>query len=625
MIAFKTRRALDWFLAPSSRTASPRKRALIVLGLIVVVFAGLIGRLYSLQVMHHDHYLAVRDRNSTRTLALPGERGAILTSDGIALARTTFSGASLIVNPRAVPADQRTVVAGRLAALLGRDHDYAVKLELELIKRQDKYFYSIMRETPEASAGPLREAIKRGELPGVEIRAIETRDYPLGNFASHIVGFAGRDGVGQEGVERALDKWLRATPGKRIVAVDALARPLQGVGDDVTDPVAGATVELTINAAIQAIVEEELAECVKTWDPVSVSVVVLETHTGAVLGLSNYPNYDPNEPGLDASCRRNMAITDAFEPGSMFKPLIVCGAYQMGLLTPDSVIEYTPTLSVPGRKKQVSDGTHPIPRDCLELMDNGRWGARVDVALVKSSNTAMCRIGLLLGCERLQPFLQSVCFGQHTGFDLGGSAFGESRGYLRPLKQWTTGSSIPSVTMGYEVQVTPLQMANCFNAIATGGTVYRPYVIKKVTASDGTVLLDRAPEVLKATGLSAKVTREQMNETLKRVVSAEGTARGAKLEEYVIAGKTGTANKVKNGQYSDDKICSFVGYAPADNPQITVIVTVNEARAKVLNRYGWPIQHFGGTVAAPTMSQITLRTLKHLGVAESAPVVVKKD
>jgi cell division protein FtsI/penicillin-binding protein 2 len=298
----------------------------------------------------------------------------------------------------------------------------------------------------------------------------------------------------------------------------------------------------------------------------------------------------------------------------------------MGLLTPESVIEYTPTLSVPGRRKQVSDGTHPIPRECLVLMDNGRWGARIDVGLVKSSNTMMCRIGLMLGCERLQDFLATVGYGQHTGFDLGGSAFGESRGFLRPLKDWTTGSSIPSVTMGYEVQVTPLQMVNCFNAIATGGKVYRPYVIKKVTSPDGTVLLDRQPEVLHDTGLSQHVTRDQMNETLKRVVSAEGTARGAKLEEYVIAGKTGTAHKVKNGQYSEDKICSFVGYAPADAPQVTVIVTVNEARAKVLNKYGWPIQHFGGTVAAPCMSQITLRTLKHLGVAESSrPAEVKKD
>lgn len=617
-------RILRWFLAPAPAGTSPRRRALVVLGLIAAVFTGLIGRLYSLQVMHHEQYIAVRDRNSTRTITLPGERGAIITSDGIALARTTFSGASLVVNPRAVPAYQRTELARRLAGYLGRDGDFAARLELELIKRADKYFYCIMRETPRTAADELRAAMARGELPGVEIRAIETRDYPLGNFASHIVGFAGRDGNGQEGVERALDDYLRAVPGKRVVAVDALARPLPGVGDELHPPVNGATVEITINAAIQAIVEEEVANLVATWDPVSVSAIVLETHSGAVLGMANFPTFNPNEPGAAGASRRNIAITDAFEPGSMFKPLIVCGAYQEGLLTPDSVIEYTPTLSVPGRKKAVSDGTHPIPRDNLELMPNGRWGGRVDVGLVKSSNTQMTRIGLMLGCERLQRFLESVGYGQRTGFDLGGPAFGESRGFLRPLKDWTTGNSIPSVTMGYEVQVTALQMVNCFNAIATGGVIYKPFVVRRITAPDGKVLLDRQPEILRETGLSQKVTREMMNETLKRVVSAEGTARGATLEEYVIAGKTGTSHKVKNGQYSEDKICSFVGYAPADAPQVTVIVVVNEARAKVLNKWGYPIRHYGGTVAAPAMSRITLRTLKHLGVAESPKPVVGK-
>ncbi len=612
-------RWLNWFLQPGNAASSPRKRALWILGFVVAAMCGLCGRLFSIQVFAHDKYQAQRDHNSTRTIPLPGDRGAIFTRDGVALARTTFSGNSVIVNPRAVPAAQRQPVAARLAKLIGRDEAFAKSLELELNRRADKFYFSVAREIGDAEATAVNSAVKSGELPGVELRSIETREYPQGVFASHIVGFVGADKAGQEGVERLLDGMLTPQPGKRVITVDALGRPVPGVDDLVEPAVNGANVELTLDAAIQAIIEEELKACVEKWDPVSVAVVVMETHTGAILGMSNYPTFDPNNPGASPDGRRNISITDAFEPGSMFKPLIVCGAYQEGLLTPDSMLPYTPELKVPGRRKLVSDGTHPIPANCLEMMADGRWGASIEVGLTKSSNTMMTRIGLMLGTERLRAHLDACAFGRRTGFDLGGPQFGESPGRLRPLPQWSTGSSIPSICMGYEVQVTALQMLNSFNAIANGGKMMKPFVVRRVVSADGEVLYERKPEILCDTGLSENVTRNLMNDTLKRVVSAEGTAKSASLTEYKIAGKTGTAHKVKQGQYSSDKICSFVGYAPADDPCITVIVTVNEARAKVLNKWGYPILHFGGTVAAPTMSRITLRTLKYLGVAETPP------
>jgi cell division protein FtsI (penicillin-binding protein 3) len=171
------------------------------------------------------------------------------------------------------------------------------------------------------------------------------------------------------------------------------------------------------------------------------------------------------------------------------------------------------------------------------------------------------------------------------------------------------------VSIGYEVQVTPMQMLNCFNAIANGGKVFKPWVIQTVVGADGKVVYEGRPELLLESGLSEEVTRTMMNETLKGVVE-DGTATSAQLKEYLIAGKTGTAKKVKGGQYSNDKVCSFVGYAPADNPALSVIVVVNEANAKVLNKYGWAIRHYGGTVAAPTMSRIVLRSLKLMGVPE---------
>lgn len=609
---------LFWMLGDNSRGTSPRRMARWVLGLMVILFFWLGGRLFSLQVWHHDEYIEQRNANSTRTVVLPGQRGSIFTEDGVCLAQTTFSGASLVVNPRAVPGSRRAELANRLAEVLGQDAEFARKLERELYNRRDKYYYCVARETPTHSVEQIELLLRQGELPGAELRSIETREYPLGNYASHIVGFVGRDMFGQEGVERALEEHLAARPGKRVITVDALGRPIEHINDRVEEPVTGASVNLTLNSGIQAIVEDELRALVDQWEPVTVSIIVMETNTGAILGLSNYPSFDPNDPGSDAAARKNIAITDPFEPGSVFKPLIVCSAYQRGLLEPDSLIEYTPDLKVPGRSRLVSDRGHEIPEEHWIQRGDKNY-VTVNRALISSSNTVMTRIGLMLGTENLHNSIRGFGFGRRTGFDLGGPRFGESAGVVRPLDKWSVPHSIPSISIGYEVQVTPMQMLNCFNAIANGGKVYKPWVVGRVADAQGRVLYEGKPEVLVDSGLSEDVTRRMMNETLKGVVD-DGTATSAQIKQYVIAGKTGTAHKVKDGQYSNDKICSFVGYAPADNPAISVIVVVNEANAYVMNRWGWRIRHYGGTVAAPTMSRIVLRSLKHLGVPEDAQV-----
>lgn len=607
---------LFWILGDNGRGTSPRRMSRWVLGLMVILFFWLGGRLFSLQVWHHDEYIEQRNANSTRTVVLPGQRGGIYTEDGVCLAQTTFSGASLVVNPRAVPGSARAELANRLSDILAQDSEFARKLERELYQRRDKYYYCIAHETSPEIIEEVERLLRLGELPGVELRSIETREYPLGDYASHIIGFVGRDMFGQEGVERALEEHLAAKPGKRVISVDALGRPIENTSDSIDDPINGASVHLTLNSGIQAIVEDELTTLVDRWEPVTVSIIVMETNTGAILGLSNYPSYNPNEPGSDAAARKNIAITDPFEPGSMFKPLIVCSAYQRGLLSPESMIEYTPDLKVPGRRKLVTDRGHEIPEEYWVRRGNGNY-VTVNRGLVSSSNTVMTRIGLLLGTTALYESVTGFGFGQRTGFDLGGPRFGESAGVVRPVDKWTVPHSIPSICIGYEVQVTPMQMLNCFNAIANGGKVYKPWVVGKVTDPQGRTLYEGGPKVLLNSGLSEEVTRKLMNETLKGVVE-DGTATSAQLSQYVIAGKTGTAHKVKEGQYSKDKICSFVGYAPADNPAISVIVVVNEANGHVVNKWGWRIRHYGGTVAAPTMSRIVLRSLKHLGVPEDA-------
>jgi cell division protein FtsI (penicillin-binding protein 3) len=453
--------------------------------------------------------------------------------------------------------------------------------------------------------------MRDGELPGVEIRNIEERRYPLGNFASQIVGFVGRDMQGLEGVERALEGWLEGRAGKRITFVDALGRPLEGARDKILAAADGAKVELTINSGIQAIVEDELRTCVERWKPVSATIVVMETHTGALLGIANYPSFDPNERADDPESRKNIAITDAFEPGSMIKPIIYARAFEKGILGPDSLIEYDVDLKVPGRRKIVSDKGHEI-LPAKRILRNGREYVTVRDAIVHSSNTCVARVATMLGIDEVHDAVTGIGFARRTGFDLGGTRFGESAGIIRKKTDWTVPNSLTSVAMGYEIQVTPLQMLNCFNALANGGKVYQPYVVRRVTGSDGKVLHDAKPTELLDSWMSEK-TALMLRPLLADVVN-EGTAKSALLDRFQVAGKTGTAHKVRDGQYTEDKICSFVGFAPAEDPVVTIIVVVNEARAKNVNKWGWRIRHYGGTVAAPTVARVVLRTLTHLDV-----------
>jgi cell division protein FtsI/penicillin-binding protein 2 len=608
-------RMMFWILSDSRRNITPRSSAVWILGILICVFVGLIGRLYSLQVVHHDEFMAKRVANSTRAVTLHGTRGGIHTSDGMVLAQTTFSGASLVVNPRAVPADRRAELADRLAAILSRDGEYARSLEQELYQRRDRFYYNVANEVSSEVVAKVEEGQREQELPGVELRRVENRRYPLGNFASQLVGFVGRDQYGLEGIERALDPWLAAKPGRRITHVDALGRPLEGARAEVDPPRDGANVVLTLNSGIQAIVEDELLEAVKQWDPVAATIIVMETRTGAILGMSNYPNYDPNVRSTDLEARRNAALTDAFEPGSTLKPFIYARAFELGLITPDSLIEYTRDLSLPGRRRPVTDGNNEIPHDDRIQM-NGKDYVTVRHAIARSSNTVAARVALMVGLDEAYDAVTGIGFARRTGFDLGGTNFGESAGILRPRSAWTEANSLASVSMGYEIQVTAMQLLNSFNAFAADGKVFKPYVVGSVTEPDGKVLHQGEPRELLESWMSPE-TAATMRPLLANVVQA-GTAGNARIPEYRIAGKTGTSLKVKNGQYSRDKICSFVGYAPADDPQISIIVVVNEARAVNYNQWGYRIRHYGGTVAAPTVARVVLRTLKHMGVPECA-------
>ncbi|NUQ33611.1 MAG: hypothetical protein HUU29_01535 [Planctomycetaceae bacterium] len=366
---------------------------------------------------------------------------------------------------------------------------------------------------------------------------------------------------------------------------------------------------------------------------------MLESNTGRILALANYPTFEP-ERFFEAKqdMLKIRAITDPFEPGSVFKPLILCGGIENDLFTPDTLIPYKPTVSVLGRV--VTDGAHPIM-----AKDHASSGlVTATMGITKSSNTCANFVAQSIfagkrlggheygpanvvpyeGAGRLDVMLRSFGFGQYTGFDLGGTSGGESRGTLPDLAEWTKSTKpnyairnvVPSIAQGYQVQVTALQMLCCFNAIATGGVRMKPFVVDKVSARDGRVLFEQLPQVAGHSGISPE-TAAQMREMLENVVD-DGTGQKAHIEGYRLAGKTGTATISTNGGYGENaNTCSFVGFAPANDPRISAIVVARHPHKRKVNQYGYPLLPYGGSVAAPYLAEIVERTLVHLGVPRS--------
>jgi len=559
-----------------------RFRAYLCLGVLVAGFGLLAVQLYRIQITDHTRYVALARRQHVTTERVPARRGTIYDRKFRKLALTRDV-QSCFLAPNEVE-DVAAVVLS-LARALGLD---SRQLFRKVEPRREKYFVWIKRHLSDREA----RRVEALALPGVHFRTEQQRVYPAGVLASHILGFTDIDGRGLEGLEYRFNAELTGQDGRRTVYRDGRRRRRQAGSEDDVPAKDGYDLVLTIDVAVQTIVEQELDRIMDEWAPRSATIIVLDVPTGEILALGNRPTYDPNRAGrFPADSRLNRAVACTFEPGSVFKPFVLAGALEDGLVTLDDELFCHLGYYKPERARGLHDHK---PFGWLTVRD----------VVVQSSNIGMALIGERMGPRRLYETVRAFGFGERTGVELPGEAVG----MVYPLTRWNS-SSLSRVPMGHEVAATPLQVISAFNAIANDGVLVHPRVVRAVVDGRRGVGYRPAPAEKEAV-LTPGVARTILRRVLADVVR-EGTGQRAGLTTYEVAGKTGTAQKLVEGRYSHSRfVSSFVCAAPVEVPRISVLVSVDEP-SKGLNYYG-------GTVAAPSAARVVEATLLYLQVPPRA-------
>ena len=440
------------------------------------------------------------------------------------------------------------------------------------------------------------DQISRLGIKGIYGNRTYTRAYPHNQLAAHLIGFVNKAGEPAAGVEAFADFYLRGQDGWRESEKDGLRRELAQFRNREVNATAGYSVRLSIDAAIQHIVEQEIDEIVKKFNPAKVSVIVSDPHSGFVLALANYPTFNLNEYNELSKeamgSMRNLAITDVLDPGSTFKIVAASGAINDGLVTPESRFDCTlDSLEYKGKPRRFMRDDHHFdhPLTVAEIISH-------------SSNVGAAQLGMKLGEEKLYRYARAFGFGEKSGFPFGG----EVSGFLNPAEKWS-GVDITRISAGYSISATPMQIHYAMATIASGGALMRPQIIRQVADNSGEVVYNFTGSVRRQV-LSTK-TAEQMARMLEGVASKEGTAPMAAIPCFEVAGKTGTAQKLINGHYSDhNHVGSFVGFFPASSPRVVISVIVDDA--KVPNgRIA-----YGATVAAPSFKHIAEQLIQYLDI-----------
>lgn len=503
------------------------------------------------------------------TVKLPAPRGPILSSDGRELAVDKHATAVtatpyLIVNARGT--------AEKIAT--------AVSLPVDEVEKRisGPGGYAMLNTGVDQQRARYLEKL---DLPGITLSDTQRRLYPLGSVAAQIVGMTDDWGVGLTGLEKTMESHLKGTEGLREEARDPDGRALKIIDDRAPTP--GTPITLTLNSAIQQKTESVLAQVVDANDAKSASAIVMRPDTGDVLAMATVPGFNPNDRDtFTPDSERVRSITDAHEPGSTFKIVAVAGAIEEGAVTRDTVFSLPETLTLYDRTLKEAHWRPSVAWSTQEILQN-------------SSNVGTVMIAQRLGQKKTHEWIQKFGFGAKTGFDYPG----EVSGSLPTFEDWS-GVSILNIPIGQGVSVTMAQIAEAYGAIANGGRMVPPHIVRKI--GDRVITHPRGQQIM------SPRTAEQVNIMLQKVVSDDGTGKEAKIDGYIVGGKTGTANKIdpKTGEYTDTYIASFVGYAPATKPGIVVAVMVDEPAAG---------SFYGGDVAAPAFEQITAFALRQLHIS----------
>ena len=543
------------------------------IGLLFAVFLGMIvlagARAGWLGVVKADSLKSAAATQQKSDIVVPARRGTITDVNGTELAvsqpaQTIAATPYLIKDPAAT--------AAKLAKVLRKPEEGILKQ----LARRDTGFVYVAHGVPARRAQRVQDL----RIEGLQFIPEYSRDYPRDWMASQLLGSVGTDGDGLSGLEYMLNKKLKGSDGERKLVKDALGTPIEM--RDTTPVERGQTVRLTLDAYLQDQAEKVLAEVGKTWQPKGATAIVMDPNSGAILALANWPQVNAN--ALDEApdyARRDRAISDTYEPGSTFKAFTVAAALEDKEVTPDSGFDIPPVLQFSDRQiKDAEDHgyVHMTTRDILKV----------------SSNIGAVLIAKRVGTQRFDSWIHRFGFGKPTGVDLPG----EEQGLVRPLDQYS-GSTMGNLPIGQGLAVTPMQMAAAYSAIANGGILRAPHIVDAVGGH-------RKPTP-KGKRVISQATAASVRSMLEGVLGPGGTASGAAIEGYDLAGKTGTAQKPDpQGGYSKTKyVASFVGFAPAKHPKLLAAVMVDEPNGEI----------YGGQVAAPAWKEIMNMALQYLKIS----------
>ncbi|HAW60221.1 MAG TPA: stage V sporulation protein D [Actinobacteria bacterium] len=550
-------------------------RLLFFLSLLIIGLLCVVVRLFSVQVVEAKRYQALANDQRLRRVEIAPHRGIIYDRQGKELAfsvdaETIYATPYFIKNP--------ALVASKLSPILELD-------EASLFEKltKDCGFAYIARKVDEEKA----EAVRALGIEGIGFLKEGKRYYPYDSLGSHVIGFVGMDGRGLAGLELYYDEFLRGKPGQLVAENDPLGRPIPGGVSKLISSTDGNDVILTIDRDIQYKAEEELRLQVERFQAKGGNIIVMNPRAGEIYAMANEPTFDLNGfSETSAGSLRNRAVTDVYEPGSIMKAIIASAALEERMYQLDDVLHLPSTIKV---SDKVIGEAHPRPPEDFTFTE----------IVARSSNVGIVTIGLELGKERMCRYIEAFGLTKRTGIDFPG----ETYGFTPPPDDWS-GSTIGNIPFGQGISATPLQMIQAFSVLANDGFLVRPHLLCKVINAKGETV-KTYPEDRGCKVISTQTARE-MRGILEQAVN-EGTGKAARIDGYRVAGKTGTAQKPgeKGGGYEPGRyIASFIGFAPAQDPQFVILVVIDEPVGTM----------YGGVVAAPVFKKVAEFSLRHFRI-----------
>ncbi len=561
-----------------------RRRITGLFFVLFFVFAFLLLRLAYLQIIKGTWYQQKALENRIREIVVEPKRGVIYDRNKKELAVSISAEACYAIPSEVKKSGDTEEIAEELAGILEMEK----KEVYELITKEQHSVWLKFKLNKE-QVKELREK----NLSGIGIIPKPQRYYPKGNLASHILGFAGDYNQGLEGIEVAYDKQLAGINGRLLVEYDAAGHEIPESTRKYIEPEQGVNVVLTIDQTIQYIAERELDKIMQEHSPKSAKIIVMDPDTGEILAMAGRPDFDPNKFNeYPAKARRNVAIADSYEPGSIFKIVTLAAALEEGVTSKQDHI-YCP-------------GHIKVNGETINCWAGGGHGSQTLAEVVQNScNPGFITLGLRLGTERFYKYINGFGFGSQLGIELAG----EATGIVIPENE-VKPVDLATISMGQANTVTPLQMATALSAVVNGGKLMKPHIVKELTDREGKTVKSYRPQVVRR--IISEETSRIEREMLEGVVT-KGSGRNAYIEGYSVGGKTGTAQKpAPGGGYSaTDYVGSFIGFSPVDDPKLVAIIAVDTPSGS----------YYGGTVAAPAFREVVRDSLRYLNV----PMRYQKD